>query len=53
MIPLTAEYWNRFNNIYPLKGDEPTTMIYQKGDVNEDGEVNVADAVSMVNMILQ
>ncbi|MBQ1581289.1 MAG: hypothetical protein II541_07510 [Prevotella sp.] len=28
-------------------------MIYQKGDVNEDGEVNVADAVSVVNMILE
>ena len=53
MILLTAEYWNRFNNIFPLKGDEPTNMIYQKGDVNEDGEVNVADAVSVVNMILQ
>ena len=53
MILLKAEYWNRFNNIYPLKGDEPTKMIYQKGDVNEDGEVNVADAVSVVNMILQ
>ncbi|MBQ1760928.1 MAG: hypothetical protein IIZ94_14750, partial [Prevotella sp.] len=49
----TNDYWKEFNNIYPLNGNEPTNMIYQKGDVNEDGEVNVADAVSVVNMILE
>jgi hypothetical protein len=49
----SAEYWKKFNNIYALKGDEPTNMIYQKGDVNEDGEVNITDAISVVNMILE
>ena len=45
----STDYWKEFQHIYPLKGDEPTNMIYQKGDVNEDGEVNIADAVSVVN----
>lgn len=49
----TDDLWNDFRHIYPLNGNEPTNMIYQKGDVNEDGEVNVADAVSVVNMILE
>ncbi|MBQ1588016.1 MAG: hypothetical protein II081_03080, partial [Prevotella sp.] len=49
----TDDLWNVFRHIYPLNGYEPTNMIYQKGDVNEDGEVNVADAVSVVNMILE
>ena len=39
-------YWNQFQNILPI-GEEGTT-----GDLNGDGEVNIADVNAIINIIL-
>lgn len=51
----TTAPWSGFGNVLPLEGHEPipdTEPDYIRGDVNNDGVVNMPDAMFIVNKIL-
>ena len=51
----TTAPWSGFGNVLPLEGHEPipdTEPDYIRGDVNNDGVVNMPDVMFIVNKIL-